>query len=253
MDCGEVRERLSPFLDDELDPWASREVAHHLESCSECAAAFARRKKLSQLLKRDLDYYRAPDLLRARVLREVRAAGRDDERPASRPVPAWRWLSLAAGVVVIAGGAWLFASMPLMSARDAVTREAVSNHVRSLMASHLMDVTSTDQHTVKPWFAGKLDFSPPVTDFAAAGYALVGGRLDYLQGRAVAALVYQHRKHVINVFVWPDTREEELRAAKRQGFNVILEAHAGMAYCFVSDLNESELTAFARMLTAAVH
>jgi len=126
----------------------------------------------------------------------------------------------------------------------------VSGHVRSLMANHLTDVASTDQHTVKPWFAGKLDFSPPVTDFAAAGYSLVGGRLDYLQGRSVAALVYQHRKHVINVFVWPDAHEANMITATRQGFHLILEKHGGMAYCLVSDLNSGELATFARMLIA---
>ncbi len=103
---------------------------------------------------------------------------------------------------------------------------------------------------VKPWFAGKLDFSPPVTEFAAAGYPLVGGRLDYLQGRAVAALVYQRRKHVINVFVWPDAREASVTAATRQGYHVIQAKHAGMAYCVVSDLNQDELAAFARLLVS---
>jgi anti-sigma factor RsiW len=153
--------------------------------------------------------------------------------------------------MVVAGGAWLVASLPLMAGGDTTTREAVSSHVRSLMASHLTDVASTDQHTVKPWFAGKLDFSPPVTDFAAAGYSLVGGRLDYLQSRSVAALVYQHRKHIINVFVWPDVHEGAMSVATQQGFHVILARHAGMAYCVVSDLNQDELATFARMLTGA--
>jgi mycothiol system anti-sigma-R factor len=251
MVCREVLDRLSTFLDDELDPLASREVVRHLESCPACAAAFARQRQLAETLRRDLEYHRAPELLRARVLRETRGAVRPDERRRSPgAAQPWRWVGVAAAVAAVAGGAWLVASLPLTGARDAATREAVSSHVRSLMASHLTDVTSTDQHTVKPWFAGKLDFSPPVTDFADAGYALLGGRLDYLQGRAVAALVYQHRKHVINVFVWPDAHEETIVAATRQGYNVIFEKHYGMAYCLVSDLNAAELAAFARMLTA---
>lgn len=252
MECREVLERLSPFLDDELDPVASREVSRHLESCPSCAAAFARQKQVSETMQRELEYQRAPELLRARVLRDLRTAARGAERPTSHAGGhAWRWASLAASIVVVAGGVWLTASLPLMAARDGVIREAVSSHVRSLMASHLTDVPSTDQHTVKPWFAGRIDFSPPVTDFAAAGDSLVGGRLDYLQGRTVAALVYRHRKHIINVFVWPDTREAASVVSTQQGYHVILEKHAGMAYCIVSDLNPVELAAFAQRLTAA--
>jgi anti-sigma factor RsiW len=120
------------------------------------------------------------------------------------------------------------------------------------MANHLTDVASTDQHTVKPWFAGKLDFSPPVTDFARADYPLVGGRLDYLQGHSVAALVYMHRKHIINVFVWPmaSAHEELAPTVTQRGFHVIHGTHAGMAYWMVSDLNAVELATFARMLAA---
>ena len=136
---------------------------------------------------------------------------------------------------------------------DPTASEVVSGHVRSLMADHVTDVTSTDQHTVKPWFAGKLDFSPPVTDFAAADFPLIGGRLDYLQGRPVAALVYRHRNHVINVFVWPmsDTHERLSQAITLRGFHMFHGVHAGMAFWVVSDLNVEELASFARMLTAA--
>ena len=150
------------------------------------------------------------------------------------------------------GGTWLVATLPRDYARDLTAREAVSGHVRSLMANHLTDVASTDQHTVKPWFAGKLDFSPPVEDFAEAGYPLVGGRLDYLQGHPVAALVYLHRKHTINVFVWPVASAHEgiTGAVTQQGYHVIHGAHAGMAYWVVSDLNPEELASFARMLAA---
>ena len=162
-------------------------------------------------------------------------------------------MSAAAALVAVAAGTWVIASLPLVSENDAITHEAVSSHIRSLMAEHLEDVASTDQHTVKPWFSGKLDFSPPVADFAAAGYSLVGGRLDYLRGRTVAALVYQHRKHVINVFVWqvPDTRESIASPVTQQGFHVIRATHGRMAYWVVSDLNATELAAFAQMLVAS--
>jgi|SRR5580765_5584630 len=252
MECREALERLSPFLDDELDPVTSRAVAEHLAECPSCAAAFDRRRQLSASLKRDLEYHRAPDLLRARVMRDLRAATGRDEARARLAMPSWRWLSTAAAVFVVAGGVWLLTSLPGGGTDDAATREAVSGHIRSLMASHLTDVASTDQHTVKPWFAGKLDFSPPVTDFAAADYPLVGGRLDYLQGHPVAALVYTHRKHIINVFEWPiaGARDELAAAVTERGYHVIRSTHAGMACWLVSDLNAAELTAFARMLAA---
>jgi len=252
MVCREVADRISPFLDDELDPVASREVARHLETCADCAAAFDRQRQLSQSLKRDLEYHRAPDLLRARVMSGVRMAVLPP-RAAPRPArESWRWLSAAAAVVVVAGGAWLATTLPRERSDELTAREVVSGHIRSLMAAHLTDVTSTDQHTVKPWFAGKLDFSPPVTDFAEAGYPLVGGRLDYLQGHPVAALVYLHRKHTINVFVWPAANAPErlAPAMTQQGFHVIHATHSGMTYWLVSDLNGEELASFARMLAA---
>jgi anti-sigma factor RsiW len=251
MASGHVLDRLSPFLDDELDPVASREVSQHLEACSDCSAALARQRELSENLRRGLEYHRAPDLLRARVMRDVRAAGRDAvrSRPAALP---WRWLTAAAAVIAVVGGTWIVANLPRERADDAIAREAVSGHIRSLMASHLTDVASTDQHTVKPWFSGKLDFSPPVTDFAAADYPLVGGRLDYVHGHPVAALVYMHRKHVINVFVWPvsDTHEGIAPTTSERGFHVIHGTRAGMAYWVVSDLNAEELATFARLLAA---
>ncbi len=252
MVCRDVMDRLSPFVDDELDPVLSREVSRHVESCPSCAAALARQRVLSETLGRDLEYHRAPDLLRERVMRGVRAAERRDGAPSRPAAHPWRWLSAAAAVVVVAGGTWMAATLARDRANDATAREAVSGHVRSLMADHLTDVASTDQHTVKPWFSGKLDFSPPVTDFAGADYPLAGGRLDYLQGHSVAALVYLHRKHVINVFVWPmaGAREELAPAVTQRGFHVIRCAHAGMAYVVVSDLNAEELATFARMLAA---
>lgn len=249
MVCGDVLDRLSPFLDDELDPVTSREVSRHLESCPGCAAAMDRQRKLSESVRRDLEYHRAPDLLHARVMRDARAAVRIDGARSRSMARPWRWMSAAAAVVIVVGGTWLAALRSRDRADDLIAREAVSSHVRSLMANHLTDVTSTDQHTVKPWFTGKLDFSPPVTDFAALGYPLVGGRLDYLQGRPVAALVYLHRKHTINVFVWPvaSAHEQLAPVITERGYHVIHGAHAGMEYWAVSDLNAEELARFARM------
>ena len=252
MTHDDVLERLSPYLDDELDPVASREVARHLESCASCGEELARQWELRDKLRSELEYHRAPDLLRARVLRATRAAAPSAAPREARVARPWQLMSAAAAAIVLVGGTWLVAFLPRLSASDAIAREAVSDHVRSLMADHLADVASTDQHTVKPWFNGKLDFSPPVTDFAAAGYPLTGGRLDYLHGRSVAALVYERRKHVINVFVWPTTEAREViaPAVTLQGYHVIPVVHERMAYSIVSDLNADELGTFARIIAA---
>jgi len=251
MECRDAIDRLSPFLDDELDPVASAEVASHVESCPDCAAALEQQRKLHSILERDLEYHPASDLLRARVMRDFQAAVRSGARarPAVRP---WHWLGAAAAVLALASGTWLATTLAPGRADDLLAREAVSSHIRSLMPGHLTDVTSTDQHTVKPWFAGKLDYSPPVTDFAGAGYPLIGGRLDYMQDRPVAALVYAHGKHAINVFVWPAAGGGPALApaGTRQGYHVIHGTNAGMRYWIVSDLNVPELTTFARMFAA---
>jgi anti-sigma factor RsiW len=253
MLCRDVVDLLTPFGDEELDPVTSREIAQHVASCAECARTLTSQRALGDRVRRELEYHRAPDLLRARVMRDLRAATHRDDAHLRGVAQPWRWMSAAAAVIVVAGGTWMIAQLPRERGDDSLAREAVSGHIRSLMANHLADVVSTDQHTVKPWFAGKLDFSPPVTDYASADFPLTGGRLDYLQGHAVAALVYMHRKHVINVFVWPtpDSREMVSPPATEQGYHVIHTTHAGMSYWLVSDLNAEELGTFARMLTGA--
>jgi mycothiol system anti-sigma-R factor len=249
MLCEDVLEDLSAFLDDELDPVRSREIQHHLDGCVACAEAFGQMKALAGRLRSEAPYHRAPDSLRARV---GQAAWKDASRSrvAGRLVAARGWLGAAAAMVAVVGGAWFFTSLQRQERLGSVEREVVSSHIRSLMASHLTDIASTDQHTVKPWFNGKLDFSPPVSDLSTSGYPLIGGRLDYLHGRPVAALVYQHRKHWINVFIWPDEKaaDSETPPRTQQGYHVILETHGGMTYWIVSDLNSEELSAFALLL-----
>lgn len=159
--------------------------------------------------------------------------------------PAWLALGAVCGILVS-----VLAMQFMPAGHDGLADEVAAAHVRSLMVAHLEDVVSTDQHTVKPWFAGKLDFSPPVSDFSARGYALSGGRLDYIDRHTVASLVYRHQRHAINVFVWPVQGGEAAvpRLASRDGFHLIAWTRAGMQFWAVSDLNAVELQQFTDLL-----
>jgi anti-sigma factor RsiW len=159
----------------------------------------------------------------------------------------WRWMALAASLAVVAVGSWRLGTEH--TASEILTDEVLASHVRSLMPGHLSDVLSTDQHTVKPWFNGKLDFSPPVHDFSGLGYPLLGGRLDYLNGRPVAALVYGRRQHLINVFLWPAAGPVGSGSPLvRQGYHLLHWTTPEYAYWVASDLGLSELTNFAGLL-----
>jgi anti-sigma factor RsiW len=168
-------------------------------------------------------------------------------------IPRW-WLAIAASLL-LAGVSW-FAGRPMLgtSLNDPIAQQVVASHVRALLVDHLMDVVSSDRHTVKPWFAGKLDFAPVVVDLSAEGFPLIGGRLDYLEHRPVAAVVYQRRQHVINLFVWPSERptDDDLQVETYHGYQVVRWNQAGATYWAISDLNASELRQFSHLVRERV-
>ncbi|MBS0324569.1 MAG: anti-sigma factor [Proteobacteria bacterium] len=206
--------------------------------------------ELSRLVRDRATRYRAGPALESSIRAEL-ALQAASVRP-QRPAPAGRWpgwslmgIGFACGLAVsVALHFWIGRG----ATADQLEAELVDSHVRALMVSHLTDVASTDQHTVKPWFQGRVDYSPPVKDLAAEGYPLIGGRLDYIEGRAVAALIYRRHGHFINLFVWPGPPVGTRETSSRQGYNVMRWASGGMTYAAVSDLNDQELGVFATLL-----
>jgi anti-sigma factor RsiW len=239
--CHDVERDLDPYIDREVAPDSAAAIRVHLRTCVACRRRLADRESLGRLV-RSVPYHSAPDRLRAKVATQVNRS-----TAIRRVLP---WAAAAALAASVLGAVWL--ARPNATARgSAIVEEVVADHVRSLMADHLFDVESTDQHTVKPWFLGKLDFSPPVTDLSAIGFPLVGGRLDYLAGKPVAALVYRRRQHTINVFIGRSAADPSAEiVAAISGFHMRHWMRGGMDFWAVSDLNETELEEFCRTLQA---
>ena len=256
MTCDEARKLLGAHADGELGLPHAAELEAHLEGCAGCRGALAGLTELGAGVRAHAAYHAAPAGLAARI----RAALPREASPAAavEPVPAaarrWGWPQLGAGLVAAFALAWsagLYLVLP--GAAERLEEELVAGHARALMAGHALDVSSSDRHTVKPWFNGKLDFSPAVFDLAPQGYALAGARLDYIDRRPVAALVYRHRQHPINVFVWPVAGGDKApKSASRQGYNLLHWTRGDLSYWAVSDLNTAELAQFRDMLLQAV-
>jgi anti-sigma factor RsiW len=254
MNCEEAKTLLPAYADGELDLPRALALEQHLEGCAECGAALRQLRALKQSV-RGAPYHRAPDTLRARLAASLTAAPATPlAAPVATPVRRrrdWsRWsLPIAAALALAVG---LNLTLATRRAQDALGAELVDSHVRSLQQDHVADVASTDQHTVKPWFTGKLDYAPPVRDLAAQGFPLEGGRLDYVNHRQVAALIYHRHKHVINLYVWPTGQGDTAPGSQvREGYSLVHWRSGGMEWWAVSDLNGEELQQFAQLLIAA--
>ncbi len=248
MNCDETRPLLEAYLDGELDLVHSLAIEQHVETCPECRRVRKQQEALRAVIREGLPRGGAPPKLAARIRADLR---RESGAAVARsPVLSfdWRWLAAAAAVIV---GLAMLRPVWQRSRLNPLVAEAVANHVRSLLPGHLTDVASTDRHTVKPWVAQRVDYSPPVQDLAASGFPLLGARLDYLEHRNVAALVYTCREHRINVFVAPSSADEAERWISQDGFHVATWSHGGMRYVVVSDLAVPELQGFTRQLREA--
>ena len=246
MNCRDVQHLLHPYSDGELDLVRHVQIEEHLAECAPCAEQEKNLRSLRAVVSSPSLYHRAPAALRSRIQLAIPQAARGRRRS---PL---RLAAIAAGILLLIGAfatIGMFSSRLGTSADERLAEGVVAGHVRSLQVDHLTDVASTDRHTVKPWFRGKLDFSPQVPDLAAQGYALSGGRLDYLADRPVAALVYYRRSHAINLFTWPagNDGEKAVRGLSRQGFHIRHWQRSGMSYWAISDLNEQEFDEFVRL------
>lgn len=244
MICRDVQDLAHGYVDGELDLVKSLEIDQHLAGCPACKVQYDSLRESGSSLRAHADYHAAAPPLRSRIV----AALPDEARAAPRAA-SWGWLRWASPYAF--GLALIVAIGPMLlrpGADERLAQEVVAGHVRSMLGNHLTDVTSSDQHTVKPWMAGRLDFSPPVGDFSAQGYALAGARLEYLGERKAVALVYRQRQHVINLFIWPEGGSMPLRQSSQRGYNMAHFAAGGMSFWAVSDLNPEELKSFAGLL-----
>ncbi len=244
MNCQQAKPLIDAYADGELDAAGILELEKHIHDCPTCALAWRNAQALKKSLKQDSLFFTAPTELRRAIKAELRS---QIETKSRWSFWNWNWLTTATtSFATVCLALLLTLSLTRPSAEQRLTQEIVSSNIRSLMADHVLDVVSTDQHTVKPWFNGKLDFSPPVKDLAAQEFPLVGGRLDYIGGHSVAALVFHRNKHVINLFIWPVNEKDSKPTvtASIQGYNVIHWTNTGMTFWVVSDLNEKELMEF---------
>jgi anti-sigma factor (TIGR02949 family) len=245
--------RLQAYFDGEIDAVSAADIERHAEHCAECRALLQDLEQTRTAIRRDLTHGRAPPELRARIMRAL-----DQETAVKTPRPngwgrsTWRtrpfWVGALGGIGSAAVAATLAFVLLSPASTNPVLDDVMAAHLRSLMPSHLIDVVSTDQHTVKPWFAGHTDVSPVVADFAQQGYRLMGGRADYLDHQRSAVVVYQHGPHVINVFSWAARQRALPKNTTRNGYHMAFWKAGDLEYCAVSDTGWDELLGLVRLL-----
>jgi anti-sigma factor RsiW len=245
--------RVQAYFDAEVDALAGAEIERHLEHCTECRALRSRLEELRAALRRDVPYEHAPRALRRQVMQALDAESAADtsrQRRVSQTPSRWRsfWMGAASGFATAVATATVAFFVLALPFTNPVVDELLGAHVSSLMSSHLIDVVSTDLHTVKPWFAGRADVSPAVADFAAQGYQLTGGRVDNIGDQRAAVVVYQHGPHVINVFCWATDRGFVPKNATRRGYHLAFWKSGDLAYAAVSDTAWDELLGLKRLL-----
>jgi anti-sigma factor RsiW len=246
MTCDQIRQWSGAWHDRELDLERSAAIEAHLQTCPACQRFFQEEQAFIRVSQTSLPRFAAPGALKTRIKAHLRAE-------AGEKIPWWQslkllrlggWAMTSIVVALIFLQSWQFQSQ-----RHDLIDQTIANHVRSLQPDHLLEVVSTDQHTVKPWFNGRINFAPTVRDFASVGYQLIGARLDVLDNQTVAALVYQRRKHVINVFTWPvSDHTVPSTALTQRGYQIHSWSKHGMNYVTISDLSETELRDFVAML-----
>jgi len=267
VNCEEIKNLIDAHLDSELDPVTSQKIERHLRDCGACEQRYKVEAAMAHAISRAAPYYKAPIELRERIQLSLREATGAPSRSIEKagPLPGkrqeaarrgvlfelqWKWLALAAAIVL---AAIIVSTLPSRlrqpGADQFLATQLIASHVRSLMADHLTDVASSDQHTVKPWLDAKLDFAAPVLDLSNDGFPLIGGRLDYLDNHSAAALVYQRRKHFINLFIWPTTPTDSKGEATvvRQGYHLLHWNDGDFTYWAVSDVNISDLQNFKQL------
>jgi len=248
MRCASSRPLLELHLDGELSASESAEIQEHIENCAACDGLYRRLEHLQSDIRMQVTRHTPPAQLQQRVQAALREAAGSEPQPRRMH---WNWMALAASILLVISTGWNIASLRSRdsAARDILAQQVLSSHLRSLMGTHLLDVPSSDQHTVKPWFNGKLSFSPDVKDFSNQGFRLVGGRIEYIADRPVAALVYQRRQHFINLFTWPSppAPQNGYGELKRSGYNIMSWTKDGMTCWAVSDLQTGELEQFAEL------
>jgi anti-sigma factor RsiW len=246
MNCSETKSLLNAYVDGELDSTRSLTIESHVQRCALCLTEVENLQAISSAVENGAVRFKAPPHLKRKVQEAIRG-----ENEPGRSFFYWRWVTAAASAVLIGALIWTVATWRTqLSQETELVNDIVSSHVRSMMANHITDVSSSDSHTVKPWFASKLDYSPPAKDLTEQGFRLIGGRLDYLDNRPVAAVVYQRNLHFINLFVWPSSRTTIKQEGEftLQGYNVIHWTKSGMTYWLISELERTDLNECARML-----